>query len=539
MARTRFAPSPTGSLHVGGARTALYCLLWARRTGSPFLLRIEDTDQVRSTDEAARGIVRDLQWLGLLWDEGPEVGGPAGPYFQSQRLAIYDRYVDALLASGHAYEAWEDKSELEALRAAAEARKETFRYTRRPYAADEVAGWRAAGRAPVVRLAAPTHAVTVPDAVLGDVTVAADHLDDIVIRKADGFPTYHFAVVIDDHLMGVDLILRGQEHLMNTHKHEGIYEALGWRHPGVGHLPLIFNPAGAKMSKRDKAKVAREAAKARAKAEQHGDDWRWLAVSTGYSAAEIQAFADKKSDGVAIAEAIAKALGVALPLIEVQDYRKAGYVPEALLNYLLLLGWNPGNDREFYTVDEMVAEFDLSRINKTSARFDPAKVQWMNGEYLKRLPLDALLARHDQYLEVRPDSPLGALDRDRRASVLSLWRERCATFAEIDAAARFLFHRPLGYDPKAAAKHFADGGLDRLATAGAAFADVAWDARTLESALLPLTDGTPAGMGRFAQPLRVAITGTAVSPPIFDVLAWLGRDEVLARIAAAQASQTR
>lgn len=532
MTRTRFAPSPTGSLHIGGVRTALYCLLWARKTGGRFLLRIEDTDQARSTEEAANGILRDMKWVGLDWDEGPEVGGPVGPYFQSQRLATYDRYIGDLMAAGKAYHAYETGDELTAERKAAEAKKETFLYRRREYSKDDLARFEAEGRKPVVRLLAPRDAITVADRVLGDVTVPGEQLDDLVLRKADGFPTYHFAVVVDDQLMGVELVLRGQEHLMNTHKHEGICRAFGWTRPECAHLPLINNPTGTKMSKRDKAKIAREAAKAAVKAGTAPAD---LADRAGVSLTEMTAFLDKKSDSVPTAEALARVLGLQLPMIEVADFRRGGYLPEALLNYLLLLGWNPGNDREFYTLDEMVDAFDIERINKTAAKFDPAKLEWMNGEYMKRLPVERLLDLHDQYLAVWPASPMQGLSRASREPIFALWRERAATFSKMDEMAGFLFRRPASYDERAVKKHLADGGLDRLAQAHAAFdATDDWTAAGLEAAVAPLTDGTPQGMGRFAQPLRVAITGTAVSPPIYDVLAYLGRDEVLARIADAR-----
>ncbi len=531
MTRTRFAPSPTGSLHIGGVRTALYCLLWARKTGGRFLLRIEDTDQARSTEEAANGILRDMKWVGLDWDEGPEVGGDDGPYFQSQRLATYDRYIGELLDAGKAYHAYETGDELTAERKAAEAAKETFLYRRRTYTAEDMARFEAEGRKPVVRLIAPRYPITVADRVLGEVTVPGEQLDDLVLRKADGFPTYHFAVVVDDELMEVELVLRGQEHLMNTHKHEGICRAFGWTRAECAHLPLISNPSGTKMSKRDKAKVAREAARTAVKG---GTAVADLADRAGLSLTEMTAFLDKKSDAVPSAEALARALGLELPMIEVADFRRGGYLPEALLNYLLLLGWNPGNDRELYSLDEMVESFDIDRINKTAAKFDPAKLEWMNGEYMKRLPLERLLDLHDQYLAVRPGSPMQGMSRASREPIFALWRERAATFAKMDDMAAFLFHRPSSYDERAVKKHLADGGIERLAAAHTAFEGAEWTAAGLEAAIAPLTDGTPQGMGRFAQPLRVAITGTAVSPPIYDVLAYLGKEESLARIADAR-----
>lgn len=538
--RTRFAPSPTGSLHVGGARTALYCLLHARHHGGRFLLRIEDTDRARSTEEAAEGILRDLRWLGLLWDEGPgrEQEG-TGPYFQAQRLDLYNAVIDQLLASGHAYEAWDSPAELEADRAAAAAAKRNFRYVRKVLDADTIAAFRAEGRSPVVRLAAPRHDLHVDDEILGRVTQTADELDDIVIRKADGFPTYHFAVVVDDHKMGVSLVLRGQEHLMNTHKHLGIYEALAWDPPKHAHLPLIFNPEGSKMSKRDKAKTSREAAR-RAQTERKGDpkDWSWLAEGTGRTVDDLAGFMAKQHDGVATAEAIARFLKVKLPMIEVMDFRKGGYLPDALTNYLALLGWSPGDDREVLPFDELIAAWDLTRVNKTPAKFDAEKLAWMNGEYIKRMDLDALTVAHASYLDVVPTSPFAGMAADRRRGFLALYQPRIATFADLDESARFFFERPTTWDAKAVQKHLiADGGLARLAVVCDRLTGLSeWTSALIQTTLDALAVEQSVKLGQIAQPLRVALTGTAVSPQIHDTLALLGRDESLARLHAALAA---
>lgn len=530
--RTRFAPSPTGSLHVGGVRTALYCLLYARKTGGTFLLRIEDTDQVRSTEEAALGILRDMQWLGLQWDEGPGIHNEQyGPYYQSQRLDLYRTYAQQLLAEGKAYEAWETAAELAAERKIAEANKENYRYHRRTYSPDDIERFKAEGRKPVVRLAAPGHAVTVSDLVRGDVTVDADGLDDFVIVKADGFPTYHFAVVIDDHLMDVSLVVRGAEHLMNTHRHMLLYEAFGWTPPAHGHLPLIDNPSGGKMSKRDKAKVAREAAKNAAKARNAAkDDWAWLAAEAGVESDVIRAFANRDNDGVATAEAIARALDVPLPMIEVKDFRVGGYLPEALINYLCLLGWAPGDDREILTRDEMIALFSLDRVNKSPARFDPDKLLWMNAEYMKSLPDDVLLGHLASWLEV-VDSPIAALDEAQRRALISMYRPRARTFAEILVLGRFLFVAPTIYDPKQLAKHVDAEGRARLVAARDRLAVLAtWDAPSIGAALDGLAAEQGVNIGKVSQPVRLAITGTGVSPELPETLAFLGKAESMARV---------
>ncbi len=535
--RTRFAPSPTGSLHVGGARTALYCLLHARGADGQFVLRIEDTDQQRSTSEATEGIQRDLRWLGLEWDEGPgkEVEGDRGPYFQSRRLDIYDRYIDKLLAEGKAYEAWESKDELDLLRAEAEARKDTLRYRQVHYTDADLARFRAEGRAPVVRMKVPPVARTIDDQILGPVVVGYDDLEDFVIRKADGFPTYHFAVVIDDYCMEITLVLRGQEHLMNTAKHLVLYEAFGWAPPTFAHLPLIFNPHGSKMSKRDKARVAREAAReaqATRTREGHLDEgWGWLAERADLTTAELTAFMNKDNDSVAVADGVARVLGAPLPMIEVMDFRRAGYLPEALTNYLALLGWSPGDDREVMGPAELLAAFDLGRVNKTAARFDFDKVKWMNGEYMKRLPIERLQEALALWLEV-VDSPIAHIDATRRKALLELYRLRSATFGELEASASFFFHAPRDYDPKAVAKWVLKGdGAGVLRATRQLLATLpTWTEPEIEAALNRYCEQSGLGLGKVAQPLRVALTGTAVSPAIHETLAFFEPDEVLTRI---------
>ena len=369
--------------------------------------------------------------------------------------------------------------------------------------------------------------------VVGDVTVEAEVLDDLVIRKADGFPTYHFAVVVDDHHMQVELILRGKEHLMNTHKHELIYRALGWPSVAAGHLPTIDNPTGGKMSKRDKGKAARAAVRPAHKA--HGapkDDYGWLAEQTGQPADELLTFMKKKNDRIDLAEGIAKALDIELPMIEVMDFRRAGVLPEGLLNYLALLGWSAGDDRELMTLDELVAAFDVARVKKTAAKFDPVKLRWMSGEYMKTLPEDTLLQHMAEWLEVE-HSPIVALDEARRRQLVQMYRLRAPTFGDMDRLARFFFVTPTTYAPKQVKKHLIKGGgFDRLQLAHGTLMDVGrWDPERLRAAVDQLCEQTGTQIGKWAQPLRIAVTGNGVSPDLFDTLAFLGRDETLARMA--------
>ncbi len=525
--RCRFAPSPTGQLHVGGARTALFNFLYARATGGRFVLRIEDTDQVRSSRASEEAIVADLAWLGIGADEGPETGGPGAPYRQSERLGLYQEHLDLLIARGRAYRAWESREELDALRAEAAAAKENFRFRRPSYSDDDLARFEAEGRAPVVRIASPGHDVTFDDGVLGSVTVPAEELDDFVICKADGFPTYHFAVVVDDHHMEVTQVLRAQEHLKNTAKHLVLYQAFGWPPPAHAHAPLIFSMTGGKMSKRDKAKAARAAARAA------GMDAAALAERTGLPDDVLRRFLKKKDDDVAIAQAVADAVGEALPEIDVVDFRRAGYLPEALSNFLALLGWSPGDDREVLSMEAIVAAFDLSGVGTAAARFDRDKLRWMNGTWMRELPeervLDALRA-----WAAETGHALGGLEPSLQRALVRMYRARANTLSELAEQASMFLERPVAWGPpKAIKKHLLKGdGLARLQAGRDVVASCeAWTAAGIEAALQRAADAAHGGqMGKLAQPIRVAVAGGPVSPAIGETLETLGKDETVERI---------
>ena len=334
--RVRFAPSPTGYLHIGGARTVLFNWLVARKAGGTFVLRIEDTDRARHVEDSVQKILDDLRWLGLTWDEGPQAGGDHGPYFQSQRLDLYNEHLQRLLDSGDAYYALESPDELATMRERAEKEKGGFRYPRPDPVPTVEQGMtaRAEGRPIVVRFKMPDADITVTDDILGEVTLATDQLEDSVIPKSDGFPTYHFACVVDDELMRITHVLRGQEHLMNTPKHIALQRALGFATTHYANMPVIFNKSGGKMSKRDKEK------------------------------------------------AIAK--GEVPPEIEVRDFRAAGYLPEAIVNFIALLGWSPGDDREQFDLAEMTSLFSIDRIGKTNAKFDRTKLLSFNTDWAAR-----------------------------------------------------------------------------------------------------------------------------------------------------------
>jgi glutamyl-tRNA synthetase len=468
---TRFAPSPTGFLHIGGARTALFNWLFARHAGGKMLLRIEDTDRERSTDAAIAAILDGLSWLGLEWD--------GDTIFQFQRVARHREVAEHLLAIGKAYRCYATQQELDDMREAARAEGRPPRYDGR---------WRdrspqeAPPDAPfVIRLKAPlTGETTLDDLVQGRVTWANENLDDIVLLRSDGTPTYMLAVVVDDHDMGITNIIRGDDHLTNAARQMQIYAALDWPVPTMAHIPLIHGADGAKLSKR------------------HG------------------------------------ALGV-------DAYRAMGYLPAALRNYLVRLGWSHG-DQEFFSTDEMIEVFDLARVGRSAARFDFAKLENMNGHYMRTTSDEELLAA---LLDSLPYLPNGKdlsdkIDAPMQAKLLAAMpglKERAKTLVELLDGAMFLFaERPLTLDDKAAgildanARNHLAQMLMRLSALSE------WKAAAMEAAVRLYAEEAKLKLGQVAQPLRAALTGRATSPSIFDVLEVLGRDESLNRLRD-QASQ--
>lgn len=525
---TRFAPSPTGYLHVGGARTALFNWAFARRHGGRFILRIEDTDAARSTDESTRKILEDLRWLGLNWDEGPEVGGPSGPYFQSQRGHLYKQYLEQLASIGRAYRCFKSAEELTADRNKAKAEGRAYKYDPTEslnLSKEQIAAYEAAGRPFVWRFRMPDADVTVHDLVLGDVTIKAAELEDFVIIKGDGGPTFHFANVVDDATMHVTHVLRAQEHLMNTPKHVAMFDALGLPRPKYAHMPLIFNSDGSKMSKRDKAKVARAAVK----------DRKVTAVP-GIDDATFRAFVDKKSDAVEIALAVAAAFDIVLPEIDVHDFRRSGYLPSVILNYLALLGWSPGNDLERFDLQFLAENFDLERIGKSNARFDRAKLLAFNTEAIGKLTPDEFFARWREHLAAFHPDYLAKFDDAKLRILAEAYRPRSRTLDEPAINGRFFIDADdaLKHDPKAVEKVLKkENGaglavLRDLLPVLDAIAD--WSGQAIHAALEAFAKRIGKGMGDVAQPLRVAVSGSTVSPPIQDTLVLLGKASTLARI---------
>ncbi|MBB3808447.1 glutamate--tRNA ligase [Pseudochelatococcus contaminans] len=462
---TRFAPSPTGFLHIGGARTALFNWLYARRHNGKMLLRIEDTDRERSTEAAVEAIFDGLRWLGLDWD-----GDATRQFARAERHA---EVAHTLLAQGRAYHCYATPEELETMREQARAEGRPMRYDGRWRDRDPSEA--PAGVRPVVRLKAPQEGETViDDEVQGRVTWRNENLDDLVLLRSDGTPTYMLAVVVDDHDMGVTHVIRGDDHLTNAARQKHIYEALGWEVPVMAHIPLIHGPDGAKLSKR------------------HG------------------------------------ALGV-------DAYRSLGYLPEALRNYLVRLGWAHG-DQEIFSTEEMIAAFSLSSIGRSPARFDFAKLENLNGHYMRAAPDADLVAAVEAILpEIGParglPDKLNEKTREQLTAAMPGLKERAKTLVELVESAYFIFgQRPLALDEKALSL-LGNGGRERLRIVADKLAALTeWSAQTTEAAVREAAVEAEVKLGQVAQPLRAALTGRATSPGLFDVLAVLGREESLARL---------
>ena len=523
LVRTRFAPSPSGHLHVGGARTALFCWAYAKGRDGRFVLRIEDTDRKRSSEAATAAFVEDLAWLEIHWDEGP--------FYQSQRLKDYHAHIERLLENGRAYRAFETTEQLDAARRAAGAGG--YRYDRAALSLDAatVQQYVDEKRPHVVRFRLPDEEpVTFTDIVRGSVEVETAKIDDFVILKADGYPTYHFAVVVDDEQMGVTHVIRGQEHLDNTAKHVLLQAALGFRRPTYAHLSLIFNPDGSKMSKRDKDRAVRLAVREK-KIDQ---------ATAGISVERWQWWQSSKNHQLEPAEAqdLATALGIALPAIEVEDFRRAGYLPEVLVNYLALLGWSPGGDVEKFDAAYLVEHFDLDRIIRSPAKFDRDKLLAFNLDALQAMTADEfrdrLLAHGDRYHA----GFLQRLGADKFAMFAAANLARSKTLDDAYRSCGFLVAEAdeIVYEQTKAVRKALAGGDPNGYTHLEALRPILeeqndWSIAALEAVVTRYSAEHADGkLGRIAQPLRIAVSGGTVSPAIFDTLAILGRDQVVQRI---------
>ncbi len=464
--RVRFAPSPTGYLHIGGARTALFNWLYARRHKGTFVLRLEDTDRERSTAESVQAILDGLHWLGLDWDEGPGVGGPVGPYFQTERLALYRQEADALLAAGKAYHCYCTKEELDERRAVFEKQKRQYKYEGTCRNRTDVPP----GRTTVVRFRMPDadETLTYTDEVIGRISKQTADLDDFVMLRADGIPLYNFGCVVDDHAMAISLVVRGQEHINSTFPQLMLYRALGWSPPAMAHLPLILGPDREKLSKR-----------------RH-------------------------------------------PEADVTLHQRNGILPEALVNFIVRLGWSHGND-EVISRDQMVEWFGFDHVGSTSGVWNPEKLLWLNQHYLKTLPGADIGARLLPFLAERG---VDAAADPRLERVVVALRERSKTLVEMADLARPFFVRVV-VEPKAAAKHLDHAGKQALTLAREALKAVdPWTALGIDAALKGVAEAAGLGMGKVAQPVRVAVMGMPISPPIGETLELLGKVESLERVDA-------
>ncbi len=478
--RVRFAPSPTGYLHIGGARTALFNYLYARHNGGKFVLRIEDTDTERTIEDSAEKMMQSFRWLGLDWDEGPITGGPAGPYQQSQRQELYRKYATSLLDKGLAYRCYCTPEELAAEREQARAEKKAPRYSGRcrNLTPEERERLEKEGRSSTIRFRTPDNGNTVVnDLIHGEVSFKNEEIADFIIMKSDGFPTYNFACVIDDWLMGITHVLRADEHLSNTPKQMMIYRALSAPMPKFGHVPMILAPDRSKLSKRHGAQT-------------------------------------------------------------VEEFRDKGYLAEAIVNYIALLGWTPPDaTKEIMTLEEMAEEFDLSRVSFTAAVYDVQKLTWMNGQYIRQLEPEALVQK---YIPFAVAAGLGAKEelagkKDWLKKVVVSLQERARTLEEMAEASGFYFKAPNAYDEKGIKKFFAKPNVAVLLEKGAevisGISD--WNIESCEEGYRNLIDSEGIKGGELIHPTRLALSGKTVGPGLFEIMYVLGKDESIFRLRAA------
>ncbi len=473
--RLRFAPSPTGYLHVGGARTALFNWLYCRRHGGTFVLRIEDTDVERSSTDMVTAIFASMQWLGLNWDEGPGVGGPHAPYFQTERLDKYRAAASAMLASGHAYRCYCKPEDLKARRDAAQASGGSWTYDRtcRNLSAEDRAAREAAGMPSAVRFNVPDGRTSFHDLVHGDIEVEHANIEDFVVLRSDGHPTYHLSVVVDDVEMQITHVVRGDDHISNTPKQVLLYRAMNAAVPKFAHVPLILGPDKKRLSKR------------------HG------ATSVG-------------------------------------EYERLGYLPEAMTNFLALLGWSPGNDQELFSRDELIQKFSLEGISGGNAVFNPEKLDWFNQQHIMRLPGEEIFKRLGPDLAAAGLIDDALANRAQTIAAIDLVKPRAKRLPDIVSQLRPYISEAYQRDPAAVAKHLSAPDLGpHLAAWRERLASVApFDAPTLESALRAVAEERGIKAGALIHATRVAVTGQAVSPSLFDVLALVGRERVLRRLDA-------
>ncbi|WP_143885207.1 glutamate--tRNA ligase [Chryseobacterium binzhouense] len=489
--RVRFAPSPTGPLHLGGVRTALYDYLFAKNQGGEFVLRIEDTDTARYVEGAEEYIEEALEWCGIIADESPKKGGKFAPYRQSERRHIYDKYTAQILKTDYAYIAFDTAEELDAIRAKYEARGDVFSYDNRTrnqlrnsltLSEEEVQKLLDEKTPYVVRFKMPVdRTLGLTDIIRGNFSVNTDTLDDKVLVKNDGMPTYHFANIIDDHEMEISHVIRGEEWLPSLGLHTLLYEAMGWEAPQFAHLSLILKPEGkGKLSKRD------------------GDKF-------GFPVFPLN-FTDPVTGNVS------------------KGYRESGYLPEAFINMVALLGWSPADDKEILSLDEMAKEFDLNKVHKAGARFSKEKAEWFNHQYIQKTSDEALL-------NILKNSNLHlTLSDEKLLKVIKLMKERATFPKDIYESGKFFFEAPTSYDEKASKKAWNDETSAILGELSSSLQEADFNAENLKQIVHDFAENRGLGMGKVMMPLRLSLVGELKGPDVPDIMELLGKEETTSRI---------
>ena len=493
--RVRFAPSPTGPLHLGGVRTALYDYLFAKNQGGDFVLRIEDTDTARYVEGAEEYIMQSLEWCGIIPDESPKHGGNYGPYRQSERRDIYDKYTEEILKTDYAYIAFDTPEELEKVRAEYEAKGEVFSYnhlTRNhlrnsvSLSKEEVQALLEAKVPYVVRFKMPIdRTINLEDIIRGKFSVNTNTLDDKVLVKNDGMPTYHFANIIDDYEMKITHVIRGEEWLPSMPLHVLLYEAMGWKAPEFAHLSLILKPEGkGKLSKRDGAKF-------------------------GFPVFPMNFYDEATGETY-------------------KGYKEEGYLPEAFVNFLALLGWSPSDDKEILTLEEMASEFDLHKVHKAGARFSKEKAEWFNHQYLQKKSNEEVLAIFKNLDESKNIN----LSDEKLLKIISLMKERATFVKDIYSQGKFFFEAPTSYDEKAAKKAWNDETASIMTELTEKLINTEFNADLLKEEIHHFVEEKGLGFGKVMMPLRLSLVGELKGPDVPDLLEILGKQESLARIKA-------
>lgn len=471
--RVRFAPSPTGYLHVGGLRTALYNYLFARNKGGKMILRIEDTDRTRFVENAQENLIKSLAWAGITFDEGPGFGGDFGPYIQSERFDLYSKYANDLIQNGSAYYAFDTPEEIEAMRERQKKAGLAPKYDRSSMKNQYTLGESETqklidnGTEYVVRLKVPfNEEVKFKDIIRGDVSVKTKDVDDQILLKSDGFPTYHLANVVDDYLMKITHVIRGEEWLPSTPKHVLLYKAFGWDMPEFAHLPLLLNNNKTKLSKR------------------HGD-------------------------------------------VAVEDFKANGYIRDAFVNFVALLGWNPSADNEIHSMEHLIENFNLEKVNKGGAIFDRPKLLWMNSVYLRKLPAEEI------YETLVDDLKANNIDKDKEyvIRVFNLLKERISFAKELIEFADYMWGKPTSYDEAYKAKQWKDDTKDLVSPIYNSFKSVTdWNQETLHKIVEEYLNEKGLGFGKLMNPLRLIITGKPVGAGVFETMEILGKNECIERM---------